>query len=341
MADKQGITWGGVAKGIVKTAGYITVGIGIAAGASFGAAAIFGLPTTAAVTAGTVGTGTALGASLAGIPAMILDGIQAGTEWVANTFSGTFDFVGDLFSGATPADQVSIGGNAVDAPLNASDVSVPTPDAEVLNTLVTSANESLSTLVGEGGTLTKTVNQLTFAIQHVEAAGQNADGLREMLSQIQQLGIDINTGEAAISADSAIADLKSILDQTEKFALNEDTLLKIQSELGEAWSGLDKAGQEATQKALASLDAARDAGGEFIKDINNISHEFGQTFDPTVLENAPRNWAIAGGTILGAKAAHSLGRAKGQREVVGAFTEREAQRQAQHAQMAGLRNQLG
>lgn len=85
-----GWTWGGVVKGVAKVAAVVAVGVGIFYGAAFGAEQL-GWVEAGSVESKFAGTAGAIGASIADIPKMLVDGVGSAITTVTDALGITGD----------------------------------------------------------------------------------------------------------------------------------------------------------------------------------------------------------------------------------------------------------
>lgn len=85
-----GWTWGGVIKGVAKVAAVVAVGVGIFYGAAFGAEQL-GWVEAGSVESKFAGTAGAIGASIADIPKMLVDGVGSAITTVTDALGITGD----------------------------------------------------------------------------------------------------------------------------------------------------------------------------------------------------------------------------------------------------------
>ncbi|GEM_PF-6056810 len=120
QSDNAGWTWGGVLKGVVKIAAVIAVGVGLFYGAAWGATEL-GWVEAGSTSAKMAGTAGAVGASIADVPKMVVDGI------------------GSAFTSVTDALGIT---SSTDILANKEPIPAPFPEAAAVNVTDFSGNYS-------------------------------------------------------------------------------------------------------------------------------------------------------------------------------------------------------
>lgn len=358
MADGQGTNWGGMIKGAVKIAAYVTVGIAIAVTAS-NLAIITGFGTAASA----VGGGAAVGAGMAGVPAAVLGAVESGTEAVYSALSNTFGNIGDLF---TSNDAAISGLDRADAlsPQHTTPEIDPTASREAAEAGGTYTHPDA--LTAEFST---NIDKLADAVT-ADPEGAAVSILAEMNGDVTKAieaytaaGLPAPTHLIQMQAD--LGSISSLIDNVK--AANSGT------ELTAAWDALSdklhdidgyrhaiEGSNGMAQQALAGLNPetdkiAVDAINNVIEQNNNLLE--GNSFnaaidssndmrsaivaeldikDPAIeLKNVPEKWAAAGAGVVALGAAHHLGRGQGQQEASRAWQDRIIAERAAKAHAAG------
>ena len=367
MADGNR-TWGsaigGIVKGTVKIAAVVAVSVGIAAGAAWGLESVFtGAENATLAKAG--GAGAAVGAGITNVTTSIVD-----------FFGDTFNSIGEMFSGNPDGAQY---GDKVPQLVETKipeglqgEAAAEFVQAAVANQAEFAQNY-LANAAADVTAVTEAVTELSdkhaayVALTHPNLS-DNTD-IKDIVSPFSEM---LTKGEeykqSLINLKSTLSGLEGLegeklTEAYEKLDVREKLNAIFEAAEPVNMSAYDLAGDRIELlKETQELDPTKNAEQiktlqtqvgliEDIQGSNKIEagYEVAEklhtkaedVFDPRHLNNVPEKWMAAGAATVGLGAYGHVKKAEGQREVVGAFTEREAQRQAQHAQMAGLRNQLG
>jgi hypothetical protein len=369
MADGQKTTWGGaiggIVKGTVKIAAVVAVSIGIAAGAAWGLDAAFsGAESDMLAKAG--GAGAAVGAGITNVTTSIVD-------FFGDTFSNIGEWLNGKPDGAQFGEKIAeIAETKAPEGLEGQELT------DFMASAVEHQAEFAQSYLADVSTdITKATEAVTeISDKHAEYVALHPnllDGadIRDIASPFSEM---LYQGEAY---KQSLIDLKATLSGLE--GLEDDKLvqafetLDVREKLNAVFTSAEPINMSAYDLAGDRIDLLKEIQGldpsnasdvtqieklqsqvgliEDVQESNTIENGYEvaeklhgkaeDVFDPRHLNNVPEKWMAAGAATVGLGAYGHLKKAEGQREVVGHFTQAEAQRQASAAQMAGLRNQLG
>lgn len=177
------------------------------------------------------------------------------------------------------------------------------------------------------------------AIESITTAGSDLEQAVEALKDLPETGAGLEA-----DTETMTEKLNTFHGQEEHLARLQNDTVEIQQMIAELPELNDSAPLEALNENVETFAGRAEAFGqsEAVKDtfttLADVRADVGHAYGEDYIEEAPLGWAIAGGTVAGAKIAHDIGQSRGQREVIGAFTDRLQQERAA-AQMAAMQQQ--